>query len=323
VYVARAVCAALLGHPEQALGPAEEAARSYKEDTRGDEHGEYYHSFTAVVVRISALAALGDYDAFLRELQDCAERARFTENHSVRLHLSLHQTLAEQLSGQAQLSIARLDQERPSLPKKRFGVLHAMHMCAVMHAACATGEYAWARGLVDEWWPRYIKSVVHRSAYLGILLHSEHARMLLNERVAKGELRDLTKLVATDLRALDDSALRLHATSATQVLRARIAHLQGDPDRAIALLREAINAQDEAGLRADAAVTRRALGRLLQDQPGKAAGEGLQISQMAEAQLTKCGVRNPHEFCARYFPELNRAASGTRLTIGAEVRETG
>jgi serine/threonine protein kinase len=323
VHVARAVCAALLGHPDQALGPAEEAVRSYKEDTRGDEHGEYYHSFTAVVVRISALAALGDYDAFVSELQDCTERARFTENHSVRLHLSLHQTLAEQLSGQAQLSIARLDEERTSLPKKRFGVLHAMHMCAVMTAACATSEYAWAQALIGEWWPRYMKSVVHRSAYLGILLHSEHARMLLNERVAKGELRDLSKLVATDLRALDDSALRLHATSATQALRARVAYLQGDPDRAIVLLREAISAQDEAGLRADAAVTRRALGRLLQDQPGKAAAEGLQISQLAESQLTKCGVRNPHEFSARYFPELNRAASGTRLTIGAEVRETG
>ena len=76
-------------------------------------------------------------------------------------------------------------------------------------------------------------------------------------------------------------------------------------------------------MRADAAVSRRALGRLLQDQPGNAAAEGVQISQLAESQLTKCGVRNPHEFCARYFPELNRAASGTRLTIGAEVRETG
>jgi tetratricopeptide (TPR) repeat protein len=323
VHVARAVCAALLGHPEKALGPAEQAVRSYKEETRGDEHGEYYHSFTAVVVRISALAALGDYDAFVSELQDCAERARATENNSVRLHLSVHQTLAEHLAGQAQLSIARLEQERSCLPKKRFGVLHALHMCAVMAAGSATSEYSWARGLVDEWWPRYVKSVVHRSAYLGILLHTEHARMLLNERVAKGELRDLSKLLGSDLRALDDSALRLHAAGATQALRARIAYLQGETDRAIALLREAISAQDEAGLRADAAVSRRALGRLLQDQPGGAAAEGVQIGQMAESQLTKCGVRNPHEFCARYFPELNRASSGTRLTIGAEVRETG
>jgi tetratricopeptide (TPR) repeat protein len=323
ICVARAVCAALLGRPDQALAPAEEAVRLYKADTRGDEHGEYYHSFTAIAVRISALAALGDYTGFMGELQDCMERARVTENHSMMLHMAVHQTLADQLNGQAQLAIARLDQERALLPKKRFGVLHAMHMCAVMAAACATGEYAWARALVDEWWPRYTKSVVHRSAYLGILAHAEHARMLLNERVAKGELRDLTKLVASDLRALEGSALRLHAVAAAQALRARIAHLQGESDRAVALLREAISAQDEAGLRADAAVTRRALGRLLQDRPGAAGAEGVQISQLADVQLTKCGVRNPHEYCARFFPELNRAASGTRQTIAAEVRETG
>jgi hypothetical protein len=322
ICVARAVCAALLGHPEQALAPAEEAVRSYKADTRGDEHGEYYHSFTAVAVRISALAALGDYPEFIAELQDVMERARVTENHSSMLHMTVHQTLAEHVLGQAQASLPRLEQERALLPKKRFGVLHAMHMCAVMAAANSTGDYDWARALVEEWWPRYTKSVVHRSAYMGILAHSEHARMLLNERVAKGELRDLLKLVAADLRALDGSALRLHAVSAAQSLRGRIAYLEGDMERAIALLREAMNAQDEAGMKADAAVTRRALGRLLQDRAGGAA-EGVQLSQAADAQLTKCGIQNAHEFCARFFPELSRAVSGTRQTVAAEVRETG
>jgi eukaryotic-like serine/threonine-protein kinase len=323
VQVARAVCAALLGHPEQALAPAEEAIRLYKEDTRGDEHGEYYHSFTALAVRISALGALGDYDAFLSELQDCVDRAQLAENHSMLLHMSLHQTLAELLNGQTQRTVERLERERSVLPSKRFGVLHALHMCAVMAAASTTGEFGWARALVDEWWPRYTKSVMHRSAYMAIVAHTEHARMQLNECVAKGELTDLSKLVASDLRALEGSALRLHAQAATQAIRARVAYLQGDATRAIMLLREALSAQDEAGLRADAASTRRALGRLLLDQGGQSAAEGVAMSQAAEMQLAKCGVRNPHEFSLRYFPELNRASSGTRRTIGLEVRETG
>jgi eukaryotic-like serine/threonine-protein kinase len=323
VHVARAVCAALLGHPEQALTPSEEAMRLYREDTRGDEHGEYYHSFTAIAVRISALAALGDYAAFTSELQDCLERARVTENNSMLLHLSAHHTLAEQLAGQPHLSIARLDREREILPSKRFGVLHAMHMCGVMMAANATSEFEWAHKLVDAWWPRYVKSVVHRSAYLGILAHTEHARMLLNERVARGELRDLGKLLAADLKALDGSALQQHAVGAAQALRARVAYLHGEHDHAIALLREAVAAFDEAGLRADAAVTRHGLGRVLQEQAARYAAEGAQINQLAESQLAKCGVRNAHDFCARHFPELIRAASGTRSTIAAEVRETG
>jgi hypothetical protein len=239
------------------------------------------------------------------------------------LHMTVHQTLADHVLGQAQASLPRLEQERALLPKKRFGVLHAMHMCAVMTAANSTGDFDWARALVEEWWPRYTKSVVHRSAYMGILAHAEHARMLLNERVAKSELRDLTKLVAADLRALDGSALRLHALGVSQALRGRIAYLEGDAERAIALLRDALSAQEEAGLKAEAAVTRRALGRLLQDGAGGAGAEGAQLSQSADAQLTKCGIRNPHEFCARFFPELNRAVSGTRQTITAEVRETG
>jgi tetratricopeptide (TPR) repeat protein len=322
VYVARAVCAALLGHPEQALAPAEEAVRLYKADMRGDEHGEYYHSFTALTVRISALATLGDYQQFLSELDECVERAQVTENHSMILHLSLHQTIAEHLRGEAGQTVERLDRERAMLPTKRFGVLHAMHMCSVMWAATATSEFAWARALTDESWPRYLKSVVHRSAYLGILAHSEHARMLLNERVMNRNLNDLEKLVASDLRALDASALRSHGAGAAKALRARVAYLQADSERAIMLLREAISALDEAGLRPDAAAARRALGQLLTNKAGKSGGEGAQITQLADVQLTKCGVRNPHAFCARFYPELTQTTQETRL-VQAEVRETG
>jgi hypothetical protein len=208
------------------------------------------------------------------------------------------------------------------LPAKRFGVLHAMHMCAVMSAASATSEFAWAHKLIDEWWPRYLKSVVHRSAYLGIVAHSEHARMLLNERVASGDFSHLEKLVAGDLRALEASGLRLHGTAAAQALRARLAYLQGDAERAITLLRAAIAALDEAGLRPDAASARRALGRLLTDQARKSGGEGAENTQAADVQLAKCGVRNPHDFCARYYPELTQTAQQTPA-VQAEVRETG
>jgi hypothetical protein len=298
VYVARSVCAALLGQPGNVLEPAGEALRSYNDDTRGDEYGEYYHSFTAITARISALLVLGDYTTFTSELRDCLERAAATENHSMLLHLTVHQTLAEQLLGQAQQSRARLEKEREALPTKRFGVLHVMHMCAVMTAASGTGDYAWARELVDTWWSRYQSSVVRRSAYLGIIAHSEHARMLVHECVATGKLDDLSKLVAKDLDALEKSPLKRLARGAALALRGRVAHLQGQPDTAIRLWREAAGVLDEIGLRVDAVVLRFALGQLI------GGAEGSQLRRGAEAQMRESGIARPQEFFARRFPEL-------------------
>jgi hypothetical protein len=303
LYVSRAVCAYLSGQPMRALEPAEEAERLYSEDSRCDEQGEYYHVFTANAVRIGALASLGHFARFLSELDSCLERARSTDNHSMLLHLSLHQTLAEQLRGQPQLSRPRLERQRAQLPE-RLGVLHVLHMCSVMSAASATADFAWAHAQIDELWSRYPSAVVHKSAYLALLAHSEHARMQLNEAVARSDPR-LSKLVAEDLHALDACPLTPIARPTAQLLRARLAGLNGQDEQAKQLLREAAEGLEEVGLRPDAAVARYALGKRMADE------EGRQLCALAERQLAEHGVSDLRGLLLRRFPELMaRAETG-------------
>jgi len=297
LHVSRAVCAYLLGQPQRALPPAAEAERLYSEDTRGDEQGEYYHVFTANTVRIGALASLGQYARFTSELEACVERARSTDNHSMLLHLSLHQTLAEQLRGQPRLSRARLDQQRAWLPQ-RFGMLHVLHMCSVMSAASATSDFEWAHHVVDAWWARYRSSFVHKSAYLALLSHSEHARMLLNEAVTRAKRRDVEPLVQDDLRALDDCPLTQLAQPAALLLRARLAGLRGQTEQALQHLRAAVAGFEAAGIGPDASLARWALGRTLADD------EGRQLCALAEQQLREHGVHDLRAMLVRRFPEL-------------------
>jgi len=296
LHVSRAVCAYLLGQPTRTLEPAEEAERLYSEDTRNDEQGEYYHVFTANAVRIGALASLGHYARFASELEQCLERARSTENHSMLLHLSLHQTLAEQLRSEPALSRPRLDQQREQLPQ-RFGVLHVLHMCSVMSAASATADFEWAHAIVDALWSSYRGSVVHKSAYLGLIAYSEHARMLLNEAVTK-QVAPPERLLREDLRALEACPLTHLGVPSALFLRARLLGLQGRAQEAEQLLRQAAEGFEAVGLRPDAALARYALGKRL------GGDEGRQLCALAERQLSEHGVSDLRALLVRRLPEL-------------------
>ncbi|MET0384795.1 MAG: protein kinase, partial [Polyangiales bacterium] len=262
VCAARAICAYLLGRPLQVLAPAQEAERLYREDTRGDEQAEYYHLFTVQTVRIGALVALGDHPLFFSELDGCLERARATDNQSMLLHLALFQTIAEQLRGEPAVSRARLQLQAALLPKQRFGVLHVMHMCAVMSAASASGDYAWSRPTLERFWPEYLQSVVKRSAYMAVSVYFAHARWLLSQWVDDPSSRaeSPASLVAADIKALEKCALQPLARGHAETVLARVAILHDRRDEATTRLRDAAEALEAAEHRPAAHIARFGLG---------------------------------------------------------------
>jgi hypothetical protein len=303
VHAARAICAYLLGRPLQVLVPAREAERLYHEDTRGDEQAEYYHLFTVLTVRIAALAALGDYPLFLSELDGCLEKARATDNQSMLLHLTLHQALSEQLRGQSALSRPRLEQEWLRLPKRRFSVLHVLHMCAVMSAAIGGADGAWARPVVDPMWAKYQRSAVHRSAYLALIAHQLHAHMLLNQAVAEASPERAASRVAADVQIIERCPLQGVGLAMAACIRARVCILEQQPEAAVTLLRDAADKLEAADHRPAAAQARFVLGRVL------ANGEGRALCAAVEQQLLEQGVSAPQRYLESLYPELRNTAA--------------
>ncbi|MEY4575409.1 MAG: hypothetical protein RL701_112 [Pseudomonadota bacterium] len=297
VLAARAVSAYLLGRPAQVLEPAQRAEHLYRDDTRRDEHAEYYQLFTVLSVRIGAHAALGDFARFLSELDSCLDKARATQNQSVPLHLTVHQTLAEQLRGQTELTRARLEHERTILPPRSFGSLHVLHLIALMLAASGAGGYAWASEQIEPLWQSYRRSAVRRSAYLAVLVHTEHACMLINEHVAQNAAAAAPSL-REDLAVLDRSPLQGFAGPSAQCLRARLAWLAGDRDKAVPWLRAASEVLDANGHRPEAVMARFALGRMLGD------AEGELVCALALRHLLEQGVPTPLAYLQSRYPEL-------------------
>jgi eukaryotic-like serine/threonine-protein kinase len=300
VCASRAVCNLLLGRPAAVLAPSYEAERIYGADSAGDEQGEYYHLFSVMAARIAALYTLGEYRRFLVELQNSLDQARVTDNRSAVLHLSLVQTVAEQVQDQAAKSRPRLDEQRNQLPKGRLGLLQIMHMAAVMRAACSTGEHEWALSSIEHDWERYLRSPVHASAFIAFVTHAAHARLLLNRHVLERDKRDPAELLRRDLRVLTKSPFMHWGAGASQRMNARMAYLRGELETAAALFSKSAAAYDLAGSADEAARDRYALGFVL----GGAAGNELRVA--ADALLRERGVVNPLADLRGFYPELLR-----------------
>jgi tetratricopeptide (TPR) repeat protein len=293
VYSARAVCAFMLGRPQDVLAPSYEAERLFRADSGSD----YYRRFGAVSSRIGALYLLGDHRRFLSEFQAALQEARATENTGAELNLLLNHTVAESVEGHPERSKPRLEHQRTQLPKARFGLLHALHLAAVLRATIDTFDFAWGDTYCDEVWPLYERSPVRRTAFLTVTMDFLRMRMLLNRHVALGGSADPAALVRDHLRRLTKLS---HGTSDAIVaqMRARLALFRGEPAKAIVLLQQNAASFDPAIRREDAAREQHAMGTLL------GGAEGSSLREAAERSLRECGFPDPLRDMPMSFPEL-------------------
>lgn len=294
---ARAVCAQFLGKLEESLAPAAEFERLMDARNSG-LHGDYYYVFTVQMVRISALQGLGRLLEARSLLQEHLARARSTDNLVAVLQVSANRVVDEQALNMNAGSRAWLDVEYDKLPQGKLGALHVGHLIAVMRAACSTRDYDWAFARIKEFWKPYQQSMIHRSAFLAVLAHTTHARLLLNHHVERGGAGDVEALVRGDLDHLARLPASLSRDVALARTRARVAFLKGDRARAIELMRPSLERFVKTPMLQEVSHDRYALGLLL------GGAEGAQLVALARKGLTESGLTDPDANMRAYVPEL-------------------
>jgi serine/threonine protein kinase len=297
VLSARALCGQLLGRPADVLEPSYAADRIYETRVSGGVLGDYYYMFAVHIARVGALQSLGHHTRATEELRGYLERARATDNRAAILHATLPRTTSEQMIEQCAHSRARLDAERAEHPREGVGIIRVCHMIAVMRAACTTRDFDWALAQSDDW-QAYLRSPIHRSAYLAALAHNAHARLLLNHHVANGQRRGAERVLRADLRQLERLPPMRVVTGALARLRARLDYLAGDPAAALERLRRNAVTYEAAGFLDEFERERYAVGYLIGGE------EGAQLKAAADLGLRKLGVSEPLRDLRGYFPEL-------------------
>jgi hypothetical protein len=281
------------GWVEAVLDPSYEAEKLCREQA-ADQVGGYHRRFAVVSARIGALYTLKDYRAFATELQSALAEARATENRAALLVLALNETLLEELLDRSHGSIARLSEQRLQLPSRGFGVYHALHMIAVCVAAADAGQYDWGRRVLDEDWPRFLRSPVRRTTTIRAYAQGCRARLLLNQYVDDGKPRPRSLgCIRAEVEQYERLARGQPSGAPYFPLGARLAYLDNDRAGAVELLRRAITAG-----RQEVQPARYALGRLL------GGTEGAVLCAESQQRLLELGVVNPIKYLNRQFPEL-------------------
>ena len=291
---ARAICAYLAGRLADSVdlcAQAEHLLRIASADA------EYHHRFSLAAARIGALMDLHQTERAKVELEIYLREADATENINAKLHVCYIQTWHDLLADRAHAAMERLDHQRKQLPRVGFGMLHVLHMAAVLRTGCATGEYDWALDGTREHWQAFQSSVVKRSEIFCVYGYATHARLLLCRAARRGRQRDLERELSTHRAALKKVKLS-NGRGELQRIDARIALAKGDKAVAQELLRASIGNFESAGARDHAERDRFALGALQGGEEGKA------LQQAALRRLNALGIVAPLRDLRGYYPEL-------------------
>jgi hypothetical protein len=297
----RASCAGFLGQLAQVLEPSRAAQELYANRSSRDDLGDYFYMFVVRTAYVSALQFLGRHREAAGEVRQLIEDANATNNRCAALQTTLACTAVEQAENGCRDSRARLDREFDELPSST-GVLHMLHLLAVIRAACTMGDLAWALARHAELAPRIEASPLRHSAFLIYLLRSYHARLLLHQHVAAHPHGDPTRLVRTQLQWLAKKSPLPFRKPAPLRIRARLALIRGEREAAAELLLASQQALAAIGAADDAERDRCARGWLIGGQ------EGAQLAAAATAALRELGVREPEQEVRAYFPELMHGA---------------
>jgi serine/threonine protein kinase/tetratricopeptide (TPR) repeat protein len=291
---ARAICAYLAGRLADSVdlcAHAEQLLRMASADA------DYHHRFSLAAARIGALMDLSQTERAEAELEIYIREAHATENINAELHVCYIQTWADLQADRARAAMERLDRQRKQLPRVGFGMLHVLHMAAVMRTGCATGEYDWALDSTREHWQTFQGSVVKRSEIFCVYGYATHARLLLCQAARGGHQRDLTSELSTHRAALKKLKLS-NARGELQRIDARIAIARGDRAAAQNFLVTSIGHFESAGARDHAERDRFALGVLQGGDKGKS------LQQAALKRLKELGIVAPLRDLRGYYPEL-------------------
>jgi tetratricopeptide (TPR) repeat protein len=304
LHSARATCALMLGRLRDVIEPAAMADEIYSKKSALDDTGDYYTMFAVRTMHVGALQALGRHKQAIPELRELIASARATDNVTTILQISMCVTVMEHVLERCVGSRERLDWERARLPTVGTGILHVMHVAAVLRAATTTRDFAWGQEVLDALWPSIEGSPVTRSAYVSYLLHVNLARFLLNRHIVCAEQGDPRRTLRRCLRFLSSEAPEPLRKPSVLRIEARLAYLRGETARARELYRESITQHQTVGAEDDVARERYALACLTDG------AEGENDRRVALQALASCGVVDPESDLPVYYPELFLPANG-------------
>jgi eukaryotic-like serine/threonine-protein kinase len=241
------------------LEPAAETERILRE--LGPEWGDanYFIRLVTQAFRVGALSQL-DWRRFRLELIEVRREAHATENLHAILSLALNEALSDEIAGQSELSIARLDAQRALLPTQRFTILHILHLTAVYYTACMTGEHAWGFEHSAAYWEAFQSSPLRQTLALRAMVYGGRTRLLLNESVRSPD--------PPLLREAKKSAANMASYQYSRLL-ARITYLEGDRAGALSLLEKCAQEYGSRGMEPEALRDRAAIGLLTGGEQGE------------------------------------------------------
>jgi len=297
---ARMICAYLASRHEESIelcAHAEHLLRTASGDS------EYHHRFTLTAARVGALLETCQFQRAEAALHTHLSEAAATENISAELHVCFVQSWLDSIADRSQAAIARLDRQREQLPRRSFGILHTLHMAAVLRIGCVTGEFEWALNTTREHWQMLQRSVMRRSQAPCMYVYEAHARLLLCRAAASGQPGNLRRELSLHRKTLRKLKIKV-ALGELRRIEARLALAEGDTAAAQQLLAQSIAAFEEDGMRDNAARDRFALGAL------QGGAEGRALQNAALSQLTELGIVAPLRELRGYYPELLEAGDG-------------
>ena len=290
---AKVMCAFNLGRHEVVLQYCDEAERALQIDIQVESEATYYKRNAVAATRAAVLYHLGRYPEFSDAVNATLREAYATNNRSTLLQFAFTQTLVEELQDQPQLSRPRLDAQRNELPQRAFGVLHILHMGAVVHVAAVTRDYTWAQACLDTYWDQFIASIFNRG-WFAELMRTRRIRLFLNRCVTGGDDASRWAEIDKDIRWLGKHAAENSARRAS----ARLAYLEGDLQRAEQLYRQTSTTTDRVNGIGDATRDRYALGLVVGGQQGR------ELCASALSTLRELGIVNPIGAIHAVFPEF-------------------
>ncbi|HKP59060.1 MAG TPA: protein kinase [Polyangiales bacterium] len=244
------------------LEPAAEADRALRELPPDSSDATYFFKFSARALRVGALSQL-DWVRFRKECHVAKQEAVASENVLAVLLLALNESVCDEIVGQAELSVTRLEAQRELLPRQRFTVMHVLHLTAVYYAACATRRHAWGIGRVADYWDAFLRSPLRANTTLLMLAHTARARLLLNEYVEQRSNKQLLREALRSIKAVERATPLNH-----ERLFGRVAYLDGDITRAQELLERSAATFERTGYQFEVMRDRCALALLAGDEDG-------------------------------------------------------
>jgi eukaryotic-like serine/threonine-protein kinase len=276
--LAKAMFALLTGRYRDAIEPAAEAERLFRDQCKGAS----FEAGCATTIRYGALEFAGNLKQMTLEVPQRVREAAEREDHfaSALLVMSLaHSHLA---AGRPAEALRVLDEHRARLGPG-FTTTHHFIMHRTVEALLSLDDGTRALDYALEQWPRMRESRLYRGHFMRSVCHYMRARCAF-AAYRRNPSPELMRMAEKDLRTV---ARLKYFSGYPAALRASILHHQGDRNGALELITQAVALFERDQLDRPATYARRRRGEMIGGTEGKA------MLSDADAQLAAQGIADP------------------------------